>query len=147
MSHPTARSLTRQEFLAVEAIYTSFSQLIFHLTWRCQHTAFVLLKMKSNIENFPSFQVHNLLEINSSCYVKENCSGPATADMRRNVKETFLLQMGMNFLRNVTSLFPFWLWEKSTAHYLAGSCRFHMNWSEICYLKWSFKYKISLHLK
>jgi len=131
MSHPTARSLTRQEFLAVEAIYTSFSQLIFHLTWRCQHTAFVLLKMKSNIENFPSFQVHNLLEINSSCYVKENCSGPATADMRRNVKETFLLQMGMNFLRNVTSLFPFWLWEKSTAHYLAGSCRFHMKWSEI----------------
>jgi len=77
--------------------------------WRCQHTAFVLLKMKGNIENFLSFQVHDLLEINSSFYVKENCSGPATAGMRRNVKETFLLQMGMNFLQNVTSPFPFWL--------------------------------------
>jgi len=98
--------------------------------WRCRHVAFVLLKMKGNIEIFPSFQAHDLLEINSSCYVKENCSGPATADMRRNVKETFLLQMGMNFLRNVTSPFPFWLWEKSTAHYLAGSCRFHINLSE-----------------
>jgi len=123
--------MTRQEFSTVEAIYTSFFQLIFHLMWRCRHTAFVLLKVKSNIEIFLSFQVHDLLEINSSCYVKENCSGPATADMRRNVKETFLLQMGMSFPRNVTSLFPFWLWEKSTAHYLAGSCRFHMNWSEI----------------
>jgi len=53
--------------------------------------------MKGNIEIFLPFQVHDLLEINSSCYVKENCSEPATADMRRNVKETFLLQIGMNF--------------------------------------------------
>ena len=121
---------TRQEFSTVEAIYTSFFQLIFHLMWRCQYTAFILLKMKSNIENFLFFQVHDLLEINLSCYVKENCSGPTTADMRQNMKETFLLQMGMNFLQNVISLFPFWLWEKSTAHYLAGSCCFHMNWSE-----------------
>jgi len=38
---------------------------------------------KSNIENFLSFQVHDLLKMSSSCYVKENCSGPAAADMRR----------------------------------------------------------------
>jgi len=59
----------------VEAIYTLFFQLIFRLMWRDRHTAFVLLKMKSNIENFLSFQVPDLLAINSSYYVKENCSG------------------------------------------------------------------------